>query len=239
MVSPFASPLFAITYEPSGDTAYIPLSPSDATVRPVGERISISLWDEPVDWCDWSRKPPLASTAKVSTTVPFSSPTTVSPKRIVSSRAYAVSRVAVVAEGAAPVVVGAPSVGTELRRRRWERRRRGGQGRDGCRAAACRPHGRDGHRDDGDGRSRPEGGPGALVTTAARDGDGREVPGHLDAVGVLPEQRLELVLLVWRGHDVTSFILLRNELIARLVWLLTVPTETPRISAVWASVRSS
>ncbi len=94
---------------PSGDTAYVPDWPTARTVRPAGERISISLFDDPVDRCDWRTKPPFASTAKLSTTVPFSRRNTVSPKRIVSSRAYAVPRVATAPDGEA-VVAGGLSV---------------------------------------------------------------------------------------------------------------------------------
>src|SRR5829696_9085426 len=64
----------------------------------------MTLCEAPLDMCDATTKPPLPSTAKFSTTVPFWSRKTVSPKRIVSSRAYAVARVAgAVARGGAVV----------------------------------------------------------------------------------------------------------------------------------------
>ena len=169
-----------------------------------------------------------------------------------SSRAYASARVATDEEGAVGAAVEGRPVGEVVGEvvgagGRYgaggggERGRRRGEGRDGRRAAAARrPQDRHADGDDRHGRSGDDDA-GALVAAAPRDGDGREVPGHLDARCALPEQGLQLllVLAVGRGHGVTSFMLRRKELSARLVWLLTVPTETPRISAVWASVRSS
>ncbi len=104
-------PSLASTRVPSGDTAYAPDAPRARTVRPAGERISISLCDEPVDRWDWRTKPPFARTARLSTTVPFSRWSTVLPKRIVSSRAYASARVATDEEGAVGAAVEGRSVG--------------------------------------------------------------------------------------------------------------------------------
>ena len=61
-----------------------------------------------------------------------------------------------------------------------------------------------------------------------------------DAVGGFGDDSREDVAQLLFGHA-CSFIIAdeRSAFRARAVWLLTVPTVTPRASAVWASVRSS
>ena len=79
----------------------------------------------------------------------------------------------------------------------------------------------------------------------ARDHGVGEVDGRPHRVEATVQRRGDLALDVRAVGDLvgvhagTSSSLVRRVARARWTWLLTVPTEQPRVSAVWASVRSS